>query len=1338
MGLAMDSLPSRKATSSFSDTCYRRSTSVISSLKTAPATLFGLQLGCKFAALKEELTIGFLHTSPSGNLGPYPDSEEEKVTTIRRAKFFKSTYFQEIFFGFLVVISCGLLWLLMYWFPWWLIHLQYHEVGADDDSAEIVLLEALDGRTEIQSIKRIHMIRDEKGTEQQSFCLNVWEWLFPKKMRGESAPLLDNLPNKTPEVRFIEWRHIRLWFSPVTKAWHRIKFDASQGDFEFVHLAGEKLAMTCETNLDFLHQTYGKNTIQVEVQPFFQILLLQFLSPFFIFQVYSVAVWIYLDYISYSLVLVCMTVGTLMYSSWEIQKAQESLQTLAHSEGVVQKACFTSEGWVYNPTYSAQLVPGNIVMVTNGMVCPCDFVLLSGQCIVNESMLTGETVPVIKESLPLQGRDFNPQTNSSQKHVLLSGSSVMVAKKSSPPPHTTEAPPSIWDLSPESTPVLAMVLQTGSETAKGKLISTLQYPQDSRGFSHNQKEEAYKFVGLLVALTILACSWYILFGIKYEHEDPRLVYLGALNLTTVTIPAALPMVLSIGVAFAFENLKRKGIFASSTTHIVTAGHVDCVCYDKTGTLTTEGDTFVGVYSAEQNGSEACFLPMTKSASDLPEESMFRYILAGCHSLTTFTKEGSEKPELIGEQLEIEMFNASAWVYHEVPSPPEGQPKEVKGRTVPSYCTTAFFPPNEGSTFLAALRIFSFDADLRTMSTIVQAFKPTDLLATDQFLLVKGAPESIKTRCLPTSLPPDFDSLLKSLSEEGFRVLGCGYKNLENNIEKIQQESRANLEKDLTFCGLLVMGNQLKPQTKAILKQVKEAEVRQCMVTGDNILTALAVARQCDDTFITHPTGPTYVVDFPGFDDEEEREFSLLDFEFKYLPREVEDPAQHVFGTFEHLLKAVECGECDFTLALSGNAVVALVNMHAYDRPKDFAQDGIKTRIRRFSSASSMIESVKTVTTYFTVEHKFTALELILSVANVYARCKPQEKQLLVSALQKLSGHYVCMVGDGANDSFALKTADIGLSISSNTQLTADTDHAEMSDRDQVSAAPSIAAPFSTSTSNITPAKELICEGRAALASTMVGFRHMLHYGLLDLSMLIVLAYYRMQFYGRFWLIGDLFVNLPLVLVLNTTACSNTLVKGLPETSIMSKRFFYGLLGHFLLFVLTQVLVVIYVRHQPWYIDYSNTEAQSGFQFGATNTLEVTVIFWVQISQYLISGISLSHNYAGFRSDCWTNKLFMTVLTFLVIEVCLLILCNRYDFVRFVLNTVYMPESFCWCFIGFMVFVCVVHCLFESTVPHRSRPLYSSLLRFQEKNKRKKTKTLNKAAQHNSNVVESIV
>jgi P-type E1-E2 ATPase len=49
---------------------------------------------------------------------------------------------------------------------------------------------------------------------------------------------------------------------------------------------------------------------------------------------------------------------------------------------------------------SEELVPGDIVKVPQGAVLPCDMILLSGSAIINEALLTGESIPVIKESLP--------------------------------------------------------------------------------------------------------------------------------------------------------------------------------------------------------------------------------------------------------------------------------------------------------------------------------------------------------------------------------------------------------------------------------------------------------------------------------------------------------------------------------------------------------------------------------------------------------------------------------------------------------------------------------------------------------------------------------------------------------------------------------------------------------------------------------------------------------------------------------------------------------------------------------------------------------------------------
>lgn len=65
---------------------------------------------------------------------------------------------------------------------------------------------------------------------------------------------------------------------------------------------------------------------------------------------------------------------------------------------------------------SEELVPGDVVTVPDNCIMPCDMVLLQGQCIVNESMLTGESVPVIKNSLNPFGKEmFDPKQSTSKK-----------------------------------------------------------------------------------------------------------------------------------------------------------------------------------------------------------------------------------------------------------------------------------------------------------------------------------------------------------------------------------------------------------------------------------------------------------------------------------------------------------------------------------------------------------------------------------------------------------------------------------------------------------------------------------------------------------------------------------------------------------------------------------------------------------------------------------------------------------------------------------------------------------------------------------------------------------
>jgi len=89
---------------------------------------------------------------------------------------------------------------------------------------------------------------------------------------------------------------------------------------------------------------------------------------------------------------------------------------------------------------------------------------------------------------------------------------------------------------------------------------------------------------------------------------------------------------------------------------------------------------------------------------------------------------------------------------------------------------------------------------------------------------------------------------------------------------------------------------------------------------------------------------------------------------------------------------------------------------------------------------------------------------------------PDLKAELVENMQKILGEEIGMCGDGANDCAALKAADCGISLSESEA--------------------SIAAPFTSKIQNITAARNLIREGRSALATAVQAFKFMMLYALI--------------------------------------------------------------------------------------------------------------------------------------------------------------------------------------------------------------------------------------------------
>jgi magnesium-transporting ATPase (P-type) len=96
------------------------------------------------------------------------------------------------------------------------------------------------------------------------------------------------------------------------------------------------------------------------------------------------------------------------------------------------------------------------------------------------------------------------------------------------------------------------------------------------------------------------------------------------------------------------------------------------------------------------------------------------------------------------------------------------------------------------------------------------------------------------------VPVSFPHILTSYTQAGYRVIALAKKSLSDmDYHEMRTLSRETLEQNLEIVGLLVMENRLKPETTRVIGTLQEADIRTIMCTGDNLLTALSVARDCN-------------------------------------------------------------------------------------------------------------------------------------------------------------------------------------------------------------------------------------------------------------------------------------------------------------------------------------------------------------------------------------------------------------------------------------------------------------------------------------------------------------
>ena len=160
---------------------------------------------------------------------------------------------------------------------------------------------------------------------------------------------------------------------------------------------------------------------------------------------------------------------------------------------------------------SSELLPGDVFEIpADGLLLSCDAVLIVGGVVVNESMLTGESVPVTKVALPaaedsVEQSLFNIELHKS--HVLFCGTQVIQTR---------------------SEIVRAMVIRTGFSTAKGQLVRSIMFPKPAQFRFYS---DSYKFIGLLACLGLVGFIYSVVI-LLHNGVDKGLVVVRAFDLVT--------------------------------------------------------------------------------------------------------------------------------------------------------------------------------------------------------------------------------------------------------------------------------------------------------------------------------------------------------------------------------------------------------------------------------------------------------------------------------------------------------------------------------------------------------------------------------------------------------------------------------------------------------------------------------------------------------------------------------------------------------------------------------------------------------------------------------------
>ena len=716
------------------------------------------------------------------------------------------------------------------------------------------------------------------------------------------------------------------------------------------------------------------------------------------------------DYIDGTSIIIAVLVVVLVGSTTNYRK-EKKFHQLNDIQNGTTKYNVVRNG-IPKKVISDDILVGDLIKINYGEILPADMLMVEGNGIkIDESSLTGESNAVSKKPFEKCLEEYEAGNKNPSSMILLSGTNVIEG---------AGAAIAIAIGSHSQKGIIRGTIDNAQEDNKTPLEIKLDKVADSIGY-FGIGSAVVTLVALIIRMIVEYCKdggfeW---FGMI---KNILSIIILCVSIIVVAIPEGLPLAVTLSLAFSIKKLMDNNNLVRKMHACETMGGANVICTDKTGTLTlnmmfvtkvitalevleittVDQNKDISLESAKKINTEK--RPREEHNNLFPNDNYWD-ILSSAISLNvdcTITK--LSQPNINGDMENFDTKNKTDKGFIEFLyqfKTPVSVKKELYLSNPENY------------------KISPFDSKKKRMSTYIK----NDQFPTGYRLFTKGGAENAMIYCnrylnpntgeikdINEDIKTFVNGQINEMNKKMIRTLYLCYKDItKEDYDKCEEFDDNGLlidQKDLIFIGIFGLKDSLRLGVKESVQQCHSAGVRVIMVTGDNLITATAIASECEifpqKIDLNQPRERDLELNPNETNDPDKRKDHI-----DYLLRT--QPYAMTGNSFYHSIGGIFCSNCSKDTGLCKCP-------KSEAEAEELAKKGQPKKPVKKDAIRNMDNFVKISTNLL-----------------VMARSQPLHKYALVLGLKEL-GNVVAVTGDGTNDAPALSKSDVGFSMNDGTDI----------------------------------------------------------------------------------------------------------------------------------------------------------------------------------------------------------------------------------------------------------------------------------------------------------------